>query len=124
MRSQNRSTLFPYTTLFRSMLNQEDFEVEEIRLYDNDTEKNHDMEIIMKYIIEKESYNVSLKRTEDPKEAFTGTDFVFSQIRVGKIEMREQDEKIPLKYGVVGQETCGLGGFSYGKIGRASCRER
>lgn len=28
--------------------------------------------------------------------------------------MREQDEKIPLKYGVVGQETCGLGGFSYG----------
>src|SRR5690625_6685566 len=53
-----------------TMLNQEDFEVEEIRLYDNDTEKNHDMEIIMKYIIEKESYNVSLKRTEDPKEAF------------------------------------------------------
>jgi len=97
-----------------TMLNHDNFKVGEIRLYDNDTEKNHDMEIIIKYIIEKGNYNVSLKRTEDPKEAFTETDFVFSQIRVGKIEMREQDEKIPLKYGVVGQETCGLGGFSYG----------
>ena len=28
--------------------------------------------------------------------------------------MREQDEKIPLKYGVVGQETCGPGGIAYG----------
>ncbi|MBA5735529.1 6-phospho-alpha-glucosidase, partial [Escherichia coli] len=29
-------------------------------------------------------------------------------------KMREKDEKIPLKHGLVGQETCGLGGFSYG----------
>ena len=28
--------------------------------------------------------------------------------------MREQDEKIPLRYGVVGQETCGPGGIAYG----------
>ena len=28
--------------------------------------------------------------------------------------MRELDEKIPLKYGVVGQETCGPGGLAYG----------
>jgi len=28
--------------------------------------------------------------------------------------MREKDEKIPLKYGVVGQETCGPGGIAYG----------
>lgn len=28
--------------------------------------------------------------------------------------MREGDEKIPIKYGVIGQETCGPGGFSYG----------
>ena len=28
--------------------------------------------------------------------------------------MREQDEKIPLRYGVVGQETCGPGGLAYG----------
>ena len=28
--------------------------------------------------------------------------------------MRELDEKIPMKYGVVGQETCGPGGIAYG----------
>ena len=28
--------------------------------------------------------------------------------------MRELDEKIPLKHGVVGQETCGAGGIAYG----------
>ncbi|GAA0480246.1 6-phospho-alpha-glucosidase [Alkalibacterium indicireducens] len=97
-----------------TMLNHEHFEVKEIRLYDDDSQKNSDMEIIIDYLLEKGNYDVSLIRTENPKEAFTGADFVFSQIRVGKIDMREKDEKIPLKYGVVGQETCGLGGFSYG----------
>ena len=28
--------------------------------------------------------------------------------------MREKDEQIALKYGVVGQETCGPGGIAYG----------
>ena len=28
--------------------------------------------------------------------------------------MRSLDEKIPLKYGLIGQETCGPGGFAYG----------
>src|SRR5699024_10136132 len=35
-------------------------------------------------------------------------------IRVGLYAMRELDEKIPLNYGVVGQETCGPGGMAYG----------
>ena len=37
-----------------------------------------------------------------------------AHIRVGGLKMREQDEKIPLKYGVLGQETCGPGGMAYG----------
>lgn len=97
-----------------TMLNHEDFDVKEIRLYDNDAEKNKEMEIIVNFILEKGNYDIKLIRTENPEEAFTNTDFIFSQIRVGKIEMRELDEKIPLKYGLVGQETCGLGGYAYG----------
>lgn len=97
-----------------TMLNHEELKVKELRLYDDDAEKNKDMEVIIGYILEQGNYDVTFKRTEDPKEAFTDVDFVFSQIRVGKMEMREKDEKIPLKYGIVGQETCGLGGFSYG----------
>ena len=96
-----------------SILNHKDLDVEEIRLYDNDPIRNDDMKIIMDFIIKKKGYDVSIIKTEEAKKAFTGVDFVFSQIRVGKMEMREVDEKIPLKYGLVGQETCGLGGFSY-----------
>lgn len=97
-----------------TMLNHEDFKVKELRLYDDDPIKNEKMGIIIEHILENGNYDVTFKRTENPKEAFTGTNFIFSQIRVGKIEMREKDEKIPLKHGIVGQETCGLGGFSYG----------
>jgi 6-phospho-beta-glucosidase len=40
-----------------------------------------------------------------------GADFVFAQMRVGKMPARILDEKIPLKYGLLGQETTGAGGF-------------
>lgn len=96
-----------------SILNHDDLDVSEIRLYDNDQVRNDDMALIIDFVIKKRGYDVNIIKTEDPKEAFTGIDFVFSQIRVGKIDMREKDEKIPLKYGLVGQETCGLGGFAY-----------
>lgn len=97
-----------------TMLNHEEFNLKEVRLYDIDAERNKDMEVIIEYILKNGNYDIKLVRTEDPEEAFTGTDFVFSQIRVGGMELREKDEKIPLKHGAVGQETCGLGGFSYG----------
>ena len=49
--------------------------------------------------------------TEDLDEAVRGSDFVVGQIRVGGLEARVKDEKIPLKYGLIGQETTGIGGF-------------
>lgn len=52
--------------------------------------------------------------TDDMDEAYKATDFVFCQMRVGQNAMRSTDEKIPLKHGLVGQETCGPGGFAYG----------
>lgn len=94
--------------------NQNDFPIKEIRLYDIDEERNSDMEIIIDYILRKHKADIKLVATPDPEVAFTGADFIFSQIRVGGMKMRELDEKIPLKYGLVGQETCGLGGFAYG----------
>ncbi|QFQ90093.1 maltose-6'-phosphate glucosidase [Lacticaseibacillus manihotivorans] len=95
--------------------NSDRFPVTKFTLYDIDPVRNEDMNVIIKYMLKHDGYdNIELVATLDPKEAFTGADFVFSQIRVGGMEMREKDEKIPLKYGLVGQETCGVGGFSYG----------
>lgn len=94
--------------------NREALDVNEIRLYDIDEERNNDMYLIIREILKNEQIDMPLIQTQDPETAFSGIDFVFSQIRAGGIEMREQDEKIPLSYDLVGQETCGLGGFSYG----------
>jgi len=49
--------------------------------------------------------------TEDMDRALDGASFVFAQIRPGRMAGRIRDEKIPLKYGLLGQETTGAGGF-------------
>lgn len=90
------------------------FPVKEIRLYDIDEERVTLMGGVIRRIIEESGENIKVIVTTDGKIAFKGTDFVFSQIRAGGLKMREKDEKIPLKYGAIGQETCGAGGFSYG----------
>ena len=46
------------------------------------------------------------------KEALEGADFVLSQFRVGSLDARIRDERIPLRYGAIGQETVGAGGFA------------
>jgi 6-phospho-beta-glucosidase len=51
---------------------------------------------------------VSLHLEREP--AIEGAEFVVSAIRVGGMDARIQDEKIPLKYDVIGQETSGPGG--------------
>lgn len=43
--------------------------------------------------------------------ALEASDYIITQIRVGGSKARINDEKIPLKYGFVGQETTGAGGF-------------
>lgn len=48
----------------------------------------------------------------DRREALTGADFVLTQFRVGGLAARARDERFPLKYNVLGQETTGPGGFA------------
>jgi len=49
--------------------------------------------------------------TDDMDRALDGASFVFAQVRPGRMAGRIRDEKIPLKYGLLGQETTGAGGF-------------
>src|SRR4051794_28881517 len=52
--------------------------------------------------------------TTDLTEAIRGADFVFMAIRVHGLEGRAIDERVALDEGVLGQETVGAGGISYG----------
>jgi 6-phospho-beta-glucosidase len=56
--------------------------------------------------------DIELQLTTRRREALEGADYVITQIRVGGLACRIQDEKIPLQFGVVGQETTGPGGFA------------
>ncbi|ENI2568085.1 hypothetical protein ABXR02_003005 [Escherichia coli] len=67
-----------------------------------------------KVILKEKAPDIAFSYTTDPEVAFSDVDFVMAHIRVGKYPMRELDEKIPLRHGVVGQETCGPGGIAYG----------
>jgi 6-phospho-beta-glucosidase len=50
--------------------------------------------------------------TTDARLALAGADFVITTFRVGGIASRVVDERVPLRYGVLGQETTGPGGFA------------
>lgn len=62
-------------------------------------------------MVKKAGIDMTVHLTTNLQEALTGADFVTTQIRVGQLAARIQDEKIPLRYGVLGQETTGPGGF-------------
>ncbi|HBT48630.1 MAG: Glycoside hydrolase, family 4 [Caldanaerobacter subterraneus] len=63
-------------------------------------------------MVKKAGVNITIHLTLDRKEAIEGADFVITQVRVGGIDARIRDEKIPLKYDVIRQETTGPGGFA------------
>lgn len=90
------------------------FPIEKITLYDIDADRQSVIGEFAKILFKEEAPDVKVTYTTDEEEAYSDVDFVFCQMRTGGFEMREKDEKIPLKHGVIGQETCGPGGFAYG----------
>jgi len=94
--------------------NLEKFPIRQIKFYDNDAERQEIIAKACDVIIKEKAPDINFVYTTDPEIAFTDVDFVMAHIRVGKYAMREKDEKIPLKHGVLGQETCGPGGIAYG----------
>ena len=96
-------------------LRREELEVDEIRLFDINKERQDKVAVVVDWVLHKElNTDIKLVVTTDVQQAYTDTSFVFAQMRVGGYAMREQDEKIPLRNGCVGQENCGCGGMAYG----------
>ncbi|MCT6807684.1 MAG: 6-phospho-alpha-glucosidase, partial [Bombilactobacillus sp.] len=94
--------------------NEDRFPLRKLKFYDNDAERQKKIGDACAIIMKERAPQIEFSYTTDPKEAFTDVDFVMGSIRVGKYHMRELDEKIPLRYGVNGQETTGPGGMAYG----------
>lgn len=92
----------------------EELPVKEIYLVDIEEGKEK-LEIVgnlAKRMVKKAGLDIDIKLTLDRREAIKNADFVTTQFRVGQLDARIRDEKIPLRYGSIGQETTGAGGFA------------
>lgn len=90
------------------------FKVDEIVLVDIEAGKEK-LEIVgalAKRMIQKSGLPIKIELTFDRIKAITNANFVLTQFRVGGLDARANDERIPLKYDVIGQETVGPGGFA------------
>ncbi|WP_195695196.1 6-phospho-beta-glucosidase [Priestia megaterium] len=65
-------------------------------------------------MVKKAGVDMEIHLTLDRQKALINADFVTTQLRVGQFDARIQDERIPLKYGMIGQETNGAGGLFKG----------
>jgi len=85
--------------------------VEELWLMDIDQNKLKISHELAQRMLENKFPECRLFSTLDLEQALADADFVLVQIRVGGLDARIKDEKIPLKYEMIGQETTGIGGF-------------
>jgi 6-phospho-beta-glucosidase len=87
------------------------FELSQLAFSDVDHERGAIIAAFAKRMFEAAKLPVEVLFTGEAREAIAGAEFVLAQVRVGKMAARVLDERIPMKYGLLGQETTGLGGM-------------
>ncbi len=87
-------------------------ELDELVLHDIDPERLEILGALARRILDKLEFRGALTLTTDRPAAVDGASYVLVQIRVGGLAARLRDETIPAKFGCIGQETTGAGGFA------------
>jgi 6-phospho-beta-glucosidase len=86
--------------------------VDELTLFDIDAERLAVVGALAQRMMRRVGWSGVLRLTGDRDEALEGANFVIVQLRVGGQAARFQDETIPPRFGCIGQETTGPGGFA------------
>ena len=86
--------------------------VDELVLHDIDAGRLEVVAGLAGRILDKLGFSGRLVATSDRRRAIDGASFVLVQLRVGGLAARLQDETIPPRFGCIGQETTGPGGFA------------
>jgi 6-phospho-beta-glucosidase len=87
--------------------------LEHVSLYDVDEWRLDQIAAVLEGIERERDAQLAFSTTTVLDDAIDGADFVFCAIRVGNLEGRVVDERVPLDEGVVGQETTGPGGLCF-----------
>lgn len=85
--------------------------IEEIVFMDTNEEKISIYGKLAKNVAERINKNLKFSLTTSLEEAVKDAEYIVTTIRVGEDKGRVVDERVALKYGVLGQETTGAGGF-------------
>jgi 6-phospho-beta-glucosidase len=93
---------------------QEQLGLEELALMDIDGDRLDLVGCLTDAIQQPGQVKFHISRTTDASQALASADFVITTFRVGGIESRIVDERVPLELGYLGQETTGPGGFAMG----------
>ncbi|HEY7971082.1 MAG TPA: hypothetical protein VID95_13890 [Candidatus Limnocylindrales bacterium] len=86
--------------------------IDEIALLDIDPERLEIVGGLAERMLRKQGWPGRLVRTGDRDTAIDDADVVLLQLRVGGQAARFGDETLPPRFGLVGQETVGAGGFA------------
>lgn len=86
--------------------------IDELVLLDIDAERLEVVGGLARRMLDRSGWPGRLTLTGDRDAALDGADFVLLQLRVGGQAARLVDETLPLRFGVIGQETTGAGGFA------------
>ena len=88
------------------------FPVDELALLDIDPTRLEVVGGLARRMLDRAGFGGRTVLTGDRDEAIDGAAFVIVQLRVGGQAARLLDETIPLRFGCIGQETTGAGGFA------------
>ena len=86
--------------------------IDELVLHDIDAERRDVVGGLADRMLRRLDWAGRLTLTGDTAAAIEGADFVLVQLRVGGQSARLLDETLPLRFGTIGQETTGAGGFA------------
>ena len=89
-----------------------ELELDEVALCDIDPERLKIVADFCRRMAEHGGAGFKIVDTTSLEDAVSDASFVLTQIRVGGQRARHRDIKLGLKYGLVGQETVGVGGFA------------
>ena len=89
----------------------ENFDGSEVVLIDLDAERLGIVQTIAQKMARARGLDITVTTTTNRREGLRDCDAVLTSFRPGGFEARYLDESIPLKHGVIGQETQGPGGF-------------
>ncbi len=87
------------------------FQGSEVVLIDLDTERLGIVKTIAEKMARHKGVDLTITATTDRRAGLRDCDAVLTSFRPGGFQARHIDESVPLKYGVIGQETQGPGGF-------------